>query len=103
MTEEERLAYIEKHPIITTEIPKEAKFSTDAIGFKVNAERKREAFKGKRIIDKIDKNHLHKLFMQGKTLEQIAQALGISSTTVNNYIRQQRQTEPDKWPYRVKK
>jgi DNA-binding CsgD family transcriptional regulator len=103
MTEEERLDYIKKHPIVPTEKPKEAKFSTDAIDFKVNAERKREAFKGKKVIDKIDKNHLHRLFIQGKTLLQISDALGISATTVNNYIHQQRKSNPEKWPYRSKK
>jgi uncharacterized Rmd1/YagE family protein len=102
MTEEERLAYIEKHPIISTEQSKEAKFSTEAIDYKLVAERRKEALKGKRVIDQVDKDLLHKLFISGRRLEDIAKSLKISMGILNNYIQEQRKLEPEKWPYRIK-
>jgi hypothetical protein len=48
MTEEERIAYIEKHPIRKTEKPKTAKYSSETIDYKKTNERKIEALKKKR-------------------------------------------------------
>jgi hypothetical protein len=101
MTEEERLAYIEKHPIKSSE-SNEAKFSMEEIDYKLVAERRKEALKGKRIIDQVDKNAVHKLFMAGTRLEDIAKSLKISMGNLNNYIVQQRKINPEKWPYRMK-
>jgi hypothetical protein len=102
MTEEERLAYIEKHPIKPNE-QSEAKFSTEAIDYKVINERRKEAMKGKRIIDQVDKNALHKLFISGRKLEDIAKLFKISMGNLNNYIMEQRKLEPEKWPYRTER
>jgi YesN/AraC family two-component response regulator len=100
MSEEERLAYIEKHPIVPTKQPSETKFSTDAIDFKAVAERRKEAIKGKRIIDQVDKDAIHKLFISGRRLEDIAQSFKISMSNLNNYIKEQRKINPEKWPRR---
>jgi hypothetical protein len=102
MTEEERLAYIEKHPIVSSKQPSETKFSTEAIDFKAVAERRKEANQGKRVIDQVDKDLLHKLFISGRRLENIAKSLKISMGILNNYIQEQRKLDPEKWPYRIK-
>jgi DNA-directed RNA polymerase specialized sigma subunit len=100
MTEKERLAYISKHPITSKKQPSETKFSTDAIDHKAIAERRNEALKGKRIMDKVDKEVLHKLFMSGRRLEDIAKSLKVSEANLSNYIQKQRKIEPEKWPRR---
>jgi DNA-binding IclR family transcriptional regulator len=97
MTEDERLAYIAKHPIIPTG---GTNFSFDSINHKLAAERRDEALEGNRIIDGVDKDLLHKMYMEGKSLPKIAEALGINRSTINNYIFKQRKIEPDKWPIR---
>jgi uncharacterized short protein YbdD (DUF466 family) len=101
MTPEELAEYVAKHPIKSSE-SKEAKFSTEAIDYKVIKERKKEAMKGKRIIDQVDKDAIHKLFMAGTRLEDIAKSLKVSMGNLNNYILQQRKINPEKWPYRTK-
>jgi DNA invertase Pin-like site-specific DNA recombinase len=100
MTEEERLAYIAKHPIVPTEKPKGVAFS-DIHSY---GERTKKVKKeGIKIIDTIDKGQLHKLFLLGKSLREMAHALGISETTIHKYIKEQRIIDPEKWPYRSKK
>jgi uncharacterized Rmd1/YagE family protein len=102
MTPEELAEHVAKHPIKSTEQSKEAKFSTEAIDYKVINERRKEAMKGKRIIDQIDKDLLHKLFISGRRFEDIAKSLKISMGVLNNYINEQRKLDPEKWPYRNK-
>ncbi|SDM18127.1 hypothetical protein [Bacillus sp. OK048] len=100
MTEEERLAYVAKHPIVPTG---EAVFSTETIDYKKVSERKKEALQRKgKLIDSVDKDTLHKLFMSGETIPEIATALNISISVLNKYIGDQRKIEPDKWPIRSK-
>jgi transcriptional regulator with PAS, ATPase and Fis domain len=102
MTEEERLAYIAKHPIVPTD-PKEAKFSTDNIDYEKTNERKKEALKGKTIKDKLDKEKIHKLYMQeGKSLAEIANGLNINASTLSTYVFKWRQVNPEQWT-KVKK
>jgi NADH:ubiquinone oxidoreductase subunit E len=106
MTEEQRQAYIQKYPIVPTEKPKEAKFSTETIDHVKTNERKKESLQKRkitRIIDSVDKEELHRLFMAGEKLEYIAKNLNISYANLNNYIKEQRKSNPDKWPYRAKK
>jgi YesN/AraC family two-component response regulator len=100
MTPEELAEYIAKHPIKSSEQPNEAKFSTEAIDHKLVAERRKEAMKGNRIIDQVDKDALHKLFISGTRLEDIAKSFKISMANLNNFITKQRKIEPEKWPRR---
>jgi hypothetical protein len=51
MTEEERLAYIEKNPIKKTEKPKTAKYSSENIDYKKTNERKLEVLRKKKARD----------------------------------------------------
>jgi DNA invertase Pin-like site-specific DNA recombinase len=98
MTESERLAYIEKHPIVPTEKPTGATFSNIyTLGERVSEKQ------AEKIIDRVDKDQLHKLFLSGKRLDDIAKALNISSANLNRYISDQRKEDPEKWPYRAKK
>jgi DNA-directed RNA polymerase specialized sigma subunit len=102
MTPEELAEYVEKHPIVSTKQPSETKFSTDAIDHKAVAERRKVALEGNRIMDKVDKDVLHKLFMSGRRLADIAKSLKISEGNLSNYIQKQRKIEPEKWPCRIK-
>jgi DNA invertase Pin-like site-specific DNA recombinase len=100
MTEEQRLAYIEKYPIVPTG---KTVFSTENIDYKAVEERKKEALDRKgRLIDTVNKDNLHKLFMSGKTIPEIAKAVNISVSTLNKIIGEQRKIEPEKWPIRSK-
>ena len=96
MTEEERLAYIAKHPIIPTEKPSGF---TNAKMVQVAPEKKSK-HKGPRIIDTVDKDELHKLFIEGKTFDEMAKSLNVSVAVINNYIKEQRKLYPEKWPRR---
>jgi DNA-directed RNA polymerase specialized sigma subunit len=100
MTEEERLAYIEKHPISSSDMPKGVTYSTDNIDYKVVAERRKVALEGNRIMDKVDKEVLHKLFISGRRLGDIAKSLKVSEANLSNYITKQRKINPEKWPKR---
>lgn len=100
MTEEERLAYIEKHPIISTEKPKGTTFESITEMQKKKAEENVKKQKRLTIAETIDNEKLHKLFMNGEPLNSIAKKLFISSSTLNNYIKEQRKIEPEKWPSR---
>lgn len=53
-----------------------------------------------RIIDSVDKNKLHELFVAGEKLNYMAKAVNISVAILNNYIKEQQAVEPEKWPYR---
>jgi hypothetical protein len=98
MSEEERLAYIEKYPIVPTEKPKGAGLS--AITDMQYEKSQKNRYQGKGIMDSVDKDHLHKMFMAGETLDVIAKNLKISDSTLNNFLNKQRKLEPEKWPYR---
>lgn len=99
MSEEERLSYIAKHPIKQDEKPKGAIFSTDAIDYKAVNESRKETIRkqGVRLIDDVDTDALYKLFKSGVKLNDIAQTLGITNATLNNYIKEQRKKYPEKW------
>jgi hypothetical protein len=98
MTEEERLAYIEKHPIVSIKKPKGTGFSdiSDAQYEKAKENR----WEGKKLMEGVDQDELHKLFMAGETLEKLGEIFNISQSTLNNFIRKQRKINPEKWPYR---
>lgn len=103
MSEEERLAYIEKHPIVPTEMPSGTGFSKD-----LGEERRKnlERNKGKEIkkqptvMDKVNKEELHKRFMSGESLASMANQFDVTLASLGRYISDQRKIEPDKWPYR---
>lgn len=99
LSEEERLAYIAKHPIVPTGRPVGTMVAkaTDE-----QQQRSTESFlrSRKRVIDDVDTDELHKRFMAGEGLEDIATALNISLSNLNNYIKNQRKIEPDRWPKR---
>jgi hypothetical protein len=94
MTPEQLAEYVKKHPIVPTG---KTSFSTEAIDYEVINERKKEALKGKTIIDKLDKNKLQKLYMEGSTIPDIAQEFDINKSTLKNYIYAQRKVDPEKW------
>jgi hypothetical protein len=54
-----------------------------------------------KIIDSVDKDQLHDLFIAGEKLDFIARKLKISTANLNNYIKEQRKVEPGRWPYRA--
>lgn len=97
MTEEQRLAYIDKHPIRSEEKSKGMSFS--------NIHERKNAYKNRRerVMDTVNKVELHKRFIAGERLDDIAASLHVTTATLNNFIKEQRQMEPDRWPYRVKK
>jgi hypothetical protein len=104
MSEEERLAYIEKHPIKPSDKPQGVTFDTDAIDHKKIQERKKEAHVTRvTIMDNVDKDALHQLFMSGMRVEDIAKSLKITVANLYSYIKKQREIEPEKWPYRFKR
>ena len=100
MTEEERQAYIKKHPIVPTEKPKGTSL-TDVTEMQVSKAKKRKK-NGKRITDGIDTVKLNKMFRSGVRLRDIAKVFNISVYTVHNFIKEQRENDPDKWPIRKK-
>ncbi|WP_284037428.1 hypothetical protein [Neobacillus sp. 114] len=101
MTEEERLAYIKKHPIVPTEKPSGATFeNTSQAQYEKAKENGRKNRKYKKIMDSVDVKLLHELFIQGNPLNYIAKALQITEATLSNYIKEQREIDPEKWPYR---
>lgn len=99
LSEEERLAYIAKNPIIPTGRPVGTMVAkaTD-----IQQERSKESrLRSKKLVmDDVDTDDLHRRFMSGKRLDDIAAALNISVANVNNYIKNQRKIEPEKWPKR---
>jgi transposase len=104
MTEEERLAYIAKHPIKPSDKPQGVTFDTDAIDHKKVKERKKEAHVSRvTIMDSVDKEALHELFMSGMRVEDIAKSLKITVANLYSYIKKQREIEPEKWPYPFKR
>lgn len=103
MTEKERLAYIAKHPIQSTEKPKGSTFAeiNDAQYQKAKKNRlKQESKPRERIIDRVDKDKLHRLYIDGEPLKDIAGKLGVSESTLNYFLREQRKLNPEKWPHR---
>lgn len=102
MTEEERLAYIKKHPIIPTEKPKGTGFHdiTDIQFQKVKENRQKEQ---KRIIDSVDVNKVREMYLKGERLADIANSCNLSQSNLNRLITEQRNADPDKWPKRLNK
>lgn len=104
MTEEERLAYIAKHPIVPIEKPSGQSFSNiHEFGERAKELKKESVEINGKLIDKVDKDFLHKLFIVGKTFHEIADALNISVSTLNKYVCEQRKINPEKWPVRSQK
>lgn len=103
MTEEERLAYIAKHPIVPTETPKGTAFSKDLGEERRNnleRNKNKEVKKAPTVMDKVDKEELHKRFMAGESLARMAKHFDVTLASLGRYISDQRKIEPDKWPYR---
>lgn len=97
MSEEQRLAYIAKHPIRSEEKPKGSSFSN------IHEYGERKKTSKETIMDKVDKVELHKRFLAGERLEDISKSLQITTSTLNNFIKEQRKIEPYRWPHRSKK
>lgn len=103
MTEDERLAYIEKHPIVPTEIPTGTAFSKDfGEERRKNLEKNKgkEVKKGPTVMDKVDKEELHTRFMAGESLAMMATHFDVTLASLGRYISDQRKIEPEKWPRR---
>lgn len=99
MTEEERLEYIRKHPIVPYEKPAGSSFA-DINTATDKAKKRKHPRKGKGAINHVDLDRLHELFMRGVLLADIAKALSISEANLNNVIKIQRKVNPEKWPHR---
>lgn len=104
MTEQERLDYIAKHPIIPTGKPRIEAFS-DVHTFderkKKTIENQIKKRRANSFMNNVDGDKLHKLFMKGHTIPTIAKILDMPVTRVNGFIKKQREINPDKWPKRV--
>ncbi|MCM3567883.1 hypothetical protein [Neobacillus mesonae] len=98
MTEEERLAYIEKHPIIPIEKPKGSSYE-DIHEMQHKKSKVRKSYR-RRITDDIDIKKLYKMYKAGNTLRDIAKAFDVSLNTIFVYIKEQREINPEKWPQR---
>ncbi|MCM3413559.1 hypothetical protein [Metabacillus litoralis] len=99
MTEEQRLAYIAKYPIIPKEKPKGSSYSIlPSHGEHVTKEQRYR----ERVMDSVNKGELHKKFLAGEKIADIAKAFHISVTTLESYIRMQRKENPEDWPYRTR-
>ena len=101
MTEEERLAYIKKHPII----PTDAKGSTFTLP--ISDERKKQAYENQlktrrenSVLNKIDINKLHELYMKKIRLADIADTFDVNINSITGVIQKLRKEDPDKWPRR---
>lgn len=94
MTPEQLAEYVKKHPIVPTG---KTSFSTEAIDYEVTNQRKIEAMKGKKIMDNVDTDKIHKLYVEGISIPAIAQELNVNRSTLNNYIYAQRKIDPAKW------
>lgn len=92
MTEEERLEYIKKHPIIPTEKPSGTDFATI------------KEMKGKKgrnkILNNVAEAKIHKMFIDGIPIKEIAQEVGLSFATIQKFIVLERKNDPEKWPRR---
>jgi len=100
MTPEQLADYVKKHPIVPTEKPKGTSL-TDVTEMQVSKAKKRKK-NGKRITDGIDTVKLNKMFRSGVRLRDIAKVFNISVYTIHNYIKEQREIDPEKWPIRKK-
>lgn len=101
MSEEERLEYIKRYPIK----PYNGKRVIKTIGAFATEEEKKEFYNNRgtnraSVMDKVDKEKLHEMFMAGEKLSYIAAVLKISPANLSNYIKKQRKLNPDKWPRR---
>lgn len=103
MTEEERLAYIAKHPIVPTEMPKGVAYSKylgDERRKNLERNKDKEVIKAPTVMDKVDKEELHQMFVEGATLAEMADYFDVTLPSLSRYILAQRKIEPDKWPSR---
>ncbi|MFS0820787.1 hypothetical protein [Bacillus sp. 1P02SD] len=92
MTEEERLAYIAKHPIVPTEKPNGTDFATI---------KEMKCKKGRtKILNNVAEAKIHQMFISGDPLKEIAESVGLSYATVQKFITLERKNDPDKWPRR---
>lgn len=99
MTEEERLAYIQKYPIKPTKNCKGTSFENV---YTMQMDKTKERNKQPTMMDKVDKEELHRMFMAGDKLKDIAKAFDITIPTLDKYLTKQREINPDKWPRRAK-
>lgn len=98
MTEEQRLAYIAEHPIVPTDKPNGSTFESV---YTINMNQNKEQKKRPSIMDKVDKEDLHRRFLAGEKLKNMANHFDVTIQTLDKYIRKQREIDPDKWPYRT--
>jgi DNA invertase Pin-like site-specific DNA recombinase len=99
MSEEERLAYIKKHPIIPVEKPKGTGL-TNISEMQVSKAKQRK--KENRILDTMDLELFHDMYVEGNRLEDIANTFNISIYTVHSYLTELRKKDPEKWAFRKK-
>lgn len=97
MTEEQRLDYIKKNPIVPTKKPT----GVSNAEIKQVAAKKKSIYKGPSIIDSVDKDELHRLYTEGKTFEEMASILNVKVGVLNTYIKAERNSGSDKYPHRA--
>jgi hypothetical protein len=106
MTEEERLAYIAKHPIVPKERPAGVKFSNihemkrkeaSMNGYKNG----KQANSNNKILDEEDKKFIHEQYSTGSRLHEIAEMLGVEKHTINNFINAERKRNSQAFPRRT--
>jgi hypothetical protein len=100
MSEEERQAYIKKHPIKPEQPSRGSTFASVNVAPSKQAIENRMRSRTKRLMQDVDKELLHQLFMDGEKLASIAKVCGISEATLHNHIKEQRKIEPERWPHR---
>lgn len=100
MTEEERLAYIAKHPIVPIENNSGAKFNM------ISQEQQEQAKKARALkptlTDRVDKEELNERYISGEMMKDIAENMDFPLWVIDRVIRKERKREPEKWPYRLK-
>jgi len=106
MTEEERLAYIAKHPIVPTDKPRGGQFSNihemkrkeaSMNGYKNG----KQANSNNKILDEEDKNFIYAQYEIGARLHDIAKSLGVEKHTINNFIAAERKRSSKAFPRRT--
>lgn len=106
MTEEERLAYIAKHPIVPTEKPRAGQFSNihemkrkeaSMNGYKNG----KQANSNNKILDEQDKEFVYIQYESGARIQDIAEGLAVEKHTINNFIAAERKRSSKAFPRRT--
>ncbi|KEF40156.1 hypothetical protein M670_00172 [Schinkia azotoformans MEV2011] len=104
MTPEQLADYIKKNPIIPSGKPRIEAFS-DVHTFderkKKTIENQIKKRRANSFMNNVDHEKLHKLFLKGHTIPNIAKLLDMPVSRVHGFIKKQREINPEKWPKRV--